>query len=827
MLVHHLLAFYRSTTRHRLYAALSVLTLALGMSVVVVVGLLLRFETSFDRWVPNADAVFRLSVTYGGTHNSVLANRSFGVVPPPALAALEADSHAVVAGVQMMDVWEAVSSSRHHENQRVFYAGPNLFDVLALPLVAGDPHSALNRPDGVIIREDLARTYFGTTDVIGRELRIREDLGPVFYQMTYHISAVLKTPPPNSDLDLPIIAPLNAKQISAAPRGWGRVMFHTFLRFRTAADGWAAARALPETVRRHVYGSGSDLHGMTVRLALDPLPALHFADADRESTIAPGADGRIFYGLGAVALVALVIAVLNFINLTTARSAARTRETALRKVLGATSGALILQFLFESTGYAALAGLISLAMVELALPAIDAIGDWPLTLSYGGGDEVLACLAMLILLIGLAGGLYPALRHARLDPLAALASARHPGGGQAEARVRAFLIGVQFAIAVVSIICTFVIGAQAHFLRTDDRGFRRDGLLLMYEVNRPEANQRRVSILAAFRHTPGVVSVTTSMATPGLPPMLIAPFRRAGSPAPDLWMDVDVVGADYLKTYGARLLAGRMLDGVHPNDDLGNGHDLGDLNLVINERSARALGFASPQAAIGAHLSMTQPDPIRPSQSQYRPHQIVGVIQDMDLGSGRLATPPESYFYSSREQGAATIRYAGASEREISARLQSAWTRTAADMNFYDKPVETALSPFFKPEEQTAKLFAIGSGLAVTISVLGLFGLASFNIERRFKEMCLRKTLGASGADILRLLLLEMLWPVVIGALVAWPLAYFALHGWLAGFAQRISLSPAYFLAATGLCGLIAVLTVLAQSIRLSWSQPAEALRHE
>ncbi len=829
MLTHHLLAFYRSITRHRLYAALSVLTLALGMAVFIVLGLLLRFETSFDRWVPHADQVFRLSASYREPHDGAEGGKeSFATAPRPALAAVAADFPKVAAGADLIDDWEGVSSPIHNENQRVFYADANLFDVLALPLAAGDPRTALARPDDIVIREDLARAYFGAANPLGRELQVAEDYGPTsFRRLTYHVSAVLRTPPANSDLDIPIIVPFAARLAPQMPDLWSLTGFHTFLRLRSAVDGAALNRALPQIVARHAYGPGMPA-GMTVRLTADPLPALHFADAGRAEGIAPGADGRIFYSLGAVAVLALVIAVLNFVNLTTARSAARVREIALRKVLGATRGALMLQFLLESISYAAVAALISLAMVELALPEIDRTGGYPLRLDYWGVDGVAPWLAGLALLIGLAGGLYPALRRSRLEPAAVLAAARHPGGGRPEARVRAVLIAIQFAAAVVSIICTLVISAQASFLHADDRGFRRGDLLLMYEVNRSEAAQRRPAILAAFRHTPGVISVTTSGATPGLPAGRMAAFQRPGSPGSDFWFAIDRVGDDYLQTYGARLLAGRMLDRADPNDDLAADQlDRDGLNVVINARAAHALGFATPQAAIGARLIRTSYDPRHPSTALSLSDPIVGVIQDIDFGSPRQAAEPEVYFYSSQELGSATIRYAGVGEAEMTARLKAAWDRTAPGLYFFDKSVEAALSPYFQPEAQTARLFALGSGLAVLISVLGLYGLASFNIERRFKEMCLRKTLGASSVDVLRLLLRDMLWPVIIAGFVAWPLAYLAMHGWLASFSQRIPLSPLYFLAATGLCCLIAALTVLAQSIRLSWSQPAEALRHE
>ena len=297
-------------------------------------------------------------------------------------------------------------------------------------------------------------------------------------------------------------------------------------------------------------------------------------------------------------------------------------------------------------------------------------------------------------------------------------------------------------------------------------------------------------------------------------------------------MAQDVVSDDYLKTYGARLAAGRMFDRAHGADDIAGPFSGADnassrgVDVMLNESAARVLGFADPARAVGQRL-VTSDDCGRPNGVAV---PVIGVLRDVHFSSPQRPVAPVVYRYDSQPfMGGAVgaVRFAGVSDATMMARLQAVWARDAPMVPFLGKTAEESLSDFYVPDEQRARLFTIGSLLAVGIGCVGLYGLAAFSTARRFREIGIRKTLGASTSDVLKLVLVQILRPVLIANLVAWPVAWFAMRGWLSGFDQRIALSPLFFLAASLLALAVASLTVVAQSLRLARAEPARALRHE
>jgi putative ABC transport system permease protein len=803
-----------------------VLGLAVGIAVFLVLMLDVRFETSFDRWIPDAADIYRIDFTY-----------TFPGRPPDYLAGssgaigrfFPTDYPRAGSITRLLDFEGAIANGPLLGTEHKDYVDTNFFDVLDLPLVAGDRRTALAEPDDVVITETIARKYFGTTAVLGRPLTI-------FYQgkpRLHRVTGVLKDIPANSHLKLAIVAPLTPAVENDPHVGmdrWGVPICFTYVRFAGPAEARAVAADLPRFVLRRA-DPGSTYHlERIVHLSLVPLLDLHFADARLHGPMKAGADIRLVWALGLVGALTLAIAILNHVNLATARSALRAKEIALRKVMGATRAALMVQLLAEALAYALMAVLIGLALAELSLPLVNALGGASLALTYWGADGVLPWVLALGLAIGLGAGVYPALLLSRFEPAPVLAAARNPGGGRGEARVRGVLIGAQFVVAIACTICTLVIGAQARFIRDADRGFQRDGLILLKNLGAALEGSRQNQLLDALRVIPGVVSATASLREPGPPYDWAVCVQKPG--APGTHMAADVISDDYLQTYGARLAAGRMFDRAHGADDVA-GPFKGDdaalsrgADVMLNQSAARALGFADPARAVGRRLIMT--DDVCPAKGEAVP--VIGVLRDVQFGSPQQPVAPVVYHYDSRPFGGGAvgaIRFAGVSDAVMMARLRDVWRRQAPMVPFLGKTAEDSLSDFYVPDEQRARLFGVGSLLAVGIGCVGLYGLAAFSTARRFKEIGIRKTLGASTADVLRLLLAQILRPVLIANLVAWPLAWIAMRNWLGGFDQRIALSPLYFLAASLLALAVASVTVVAQSLRLARAEPARALRHE
>ena len=821
MLGHYLVTLYRSLIRHRLYAALNVLGLAVGIAVFLVLTLFVRFQTSFDSFIPHARDIYvvRQSWTLPGLPPQA-ANITMGGL----IEELQTD-FPQLQGVRLNRDGVIVRQGGVSAADHATFVDPTFFQVFDLPLVAGSGAGTLNDPTSLIVTQTSARKYFGSASPLGRSLTLSVE----GVTHAYHIVGVLKDLPANTDLKIEMLARLVPAWFNTPDQPyfyhWGSSLLETYLKIADPAQ----ARALDADFDAFVDRYGAKDMGRSppphtqIHLRLAPLKSLHLIEP---------ADATTVVTLGIVGLLTLLIAALNYVNLATARAGLRAREVALRKVMGATRRALVLQFLAEAVAAAALAGLIGLALTELALPLVNAAGGTNLALHYLGADSVLIPLVGVVLVVGFGAGIYPALILSQFRPAAVLASARTPGGGRMGARVREGLVAAQFAIAIGFTVCTAVLLSQTRYIRTASLGFRRDGLILVKSFSYNElSTSQRAALMDAFHGLPGVVSATESDTAPGEDNNANADtMTRPGLIGREPSITYTHTGPNYFTTYGAKLLAGRWMDRAHGMDDTSAlgltlaQRDAQGGSVIINDQAVKSFQFAGPSAALGQHV---QEDTQRNTKRNYT---IVGVVQDIRFHSPREQVRPTLYYFNSGaigNQPIAAVRFSDSDPRLVMNRLQAAWRQIAPAVPFEAKTVEANLSDYYRPDQQRSRLFTIGAVLAVLIGCVGLYGLASFNTARRVREIGIRKTLGASTADILRLLVGQFLRPVALANLVAWPLAWLAMRSWLGGFDQRISLSPLYFVAATLLTLLVAMATIIGQALLVARAEPAKALRHE
>jgi putative ABC transport system permease protein len=690
-------------------------------------------------------------------------------------------------------------------------------------MIAGS--RSLADPSNLILTQTTARKYFGDGPALGRTVVIHV-LGA---DRTYRVSGILKDLPPNTDLQISMLAKLVPAWIDATYHTfseWGFGSVWTYLKLPDAARARALGADLDPFIDRH----GADqLQAPPLKphqiyhLSLAPLVGLHLIEPAVAAVVA---------AMAVVGGLTLLIAALNYVNLASARAASRAREVALRKVMGATRNQLLGQFLGESVATAILAGLIGLALAELLLPLVDSMTGLSLKLSYLGADSVIAVVAAVCVAVGLGAGLYPAVLLAAFPPAAVLASARMPGGGRRGARLRQGLVGLQFAVAIFFTAATAILFAQARYIQRADLGFQRDGLIMTpsFAVSRMTDAQRQ-AVLDGFRALPDVIDASEADTAPaGGNYSSVIGLKRPGQMVTGLPPAVRIIttGPDFLRTYGARLLAGRWLDPAHGLDD-GAGRSLDDVkargrSVVLDVEAVRTLGFSSPRAAVGQLVL----DDLGPGQGVI-PLPVVGVIGDMRFDSPRHKPGPTAYALSSRDLilPVAVVRYRGDDPRPVEQAMRRVWSAAAPGVPFAATTVQQNLSVFYRPEQQRTWMLAMGAVAAVLIGCVGLYGLASFSITSRTREVGIRKTLGAASADILRLMARQFLGPVAIASLFACPLAWWAMRSWLQGFDQRIALSPLYFLAATGLVLLIAAMTVSGHALRIARTSPGSALRYE
>ena len=794
-----LLTLYHSLTRHRLYAILNIGGLALGIAVFLILMLFVRFETNYDRVLPGWDRVWMIERTIQFSGNPEVQIPSSPTLSGQLTAAFP---DLVAARMTPYDT-ATVLTGNTSTTRKLALVDRDYFRIFPFPVVEGDTGSTIARPDGIVVTQSVAEAYFGRTSALGRTLTVALD-GKT---RNYRVGAVITDLPRNQTYASVLFAAIPTELADDSRSTSNGVV--TFLALPNAA----MADRVGDFMRRHPDPAFNPDARQFLKEGIVPLAGRHLAG---------DGVGTVVAVQGSVGIVALLLAVANYVNLATARAGLRAREIAMRKVVGATRRMLIGQLIGEALAAVTLAALIGLALAEIALPFVNAIGGTDLSIVYWGAGSILPALVAMTALMTLHAGFYPAFVISRFLPASVLAAARTPGGDRAGARLRKALVVTQFGIAVALMIATAVMFAQTRHVQQADIGFGRDGLIVLSGYGDPALDPgQRARLVDAMRKMRGVEGITTSGVVPGGGTFSIAKMKRSGAIGEPPMIVQATVGEHFFDTYRARLLAGRIFAPDRFALDIGNGGTgskalAGRMaNIMLNHTAAQRLGFDRADAAIGQLVSLDGATV-----------RIVGVIADMRFGTPR--EPVEAFAYSYKPGGgyrAILVIRTLADPAIVLERLETAWHRiapavppaaTTVDQKLYDS--------FYRQDVQRSRLFTTGAVLAVAIGCLGLYGLAAFDTMRRVKEIGIRKVLGASTSDVMRLLLIQFLQPVLLANVIAWPIAWFAMSHWLGGFDDRITLSPAYFVAASALALAIAAATVASQAWRVARAEPARAL---
>ncbi len=794
------LTLYRSLTRHRLYAILNIGGLALGIGVFVVLMLFVRFETNYDRVLPGWERVWTIerSIQFPG-------NPEVRIPSSRTLAGQLATAfpNLVAARMTLYDTATVLVGSTS-TTRKLALVDRDFFRIFPFPVVEGDTASTLARPDGIVVAQSVAATYFGKASALGRTLTVAID-GKA---RTYRVGAVIADLPKNQTYASVLFA-----AIPAEPADDARSTSYGVVTFLALPDP-ATADRVRTFMRRHPDPDFNVDARQFLKESIVPLAGLHLSG---------NGVGTVVAVLGGVGIVALLLAVVNYVNLATARAGLRAREIAMRKVVGATRRMLIGQLLVEALSAVTLAAVIGLALAEIALPFVNAVGGTDLSIVYWGAGSILPPLVAMIFLVTLLAGFYPAFVISRFLPAGVLAAARTPGGDRAGARLRKALVLTQFGIAVALMIGTVVLFAQTRHVQQADIGFARDGLIMMSGFSDPALDPgQRARLIDAVRKTRGVAAITTSGVAPGGGTFAIAKMKRAGAKGEPPMIVQATVGEHFFETYRARLLTGRVFDPDRFALDIGHA-DTGTkasagrvANIMLNRTAARRLGFDRADEAIGQIVSLED-----------AAVRIVGVVADMRFGTPR--EPVEAFAYGYQPGGGSSailVIRTSADPATVLQQLEIAWHRIAPAVPPAATTVDQKLyESYYRQDVQRSRLFTAGAVLAVAIGCLGLYGLAAFDVMRRVKEIGIRKVLGASTGDVMRLLLVQFLKPVLLANAIAWPIAWVAMSRWLSGFDDRIGLSLVYFVAASALALVIAAATVSSQVWRVARAEPARALR--
>ncbi|MEA3060552.1 MAG: putative transport system permease protein [Sphingomonadales bacterium] len=822
----------RALGKNRTYAFINILGLAIGMAACLMILLFVRYEMSYDSWIPHADDTYQFQSWY---HDHVTGEEAqLQMTPFVAGEALKKDFPQVEQAVY---AWNNnpvfFANGQATTTKDYLYTAGNLLDVIELPLAAGN-RTDLDKVGNAAISQAEAIRRFGTTQVLGRTLTLISK----GQKWDFKIAAVIKDLPKNSHLRINALVNLDIHSFMAkepqALTCWGCQNGWVYARLRPGADAKAIDAQLPAWEKRNIpdensgeahFNAGDDQDWHLVRLR-----DIHLGKA-QGGAMSPGNDRTTIVTFAVIALLILGMAVVNFTNLATARASQRAREVALRKVLGATRKQLIAQFVGESIIVAVVAMVIALALVELLIRPFAAFLDADLRLTYFGSGGIALPVLLLVLVVGVLGGLYPAFFLSRFQPAQVLkankSSAETPGSG----RLRSVLVVGQFAVSIGLIICTAVIYAQTVYARTVDPGYRRDHILQVEELSRYQLIDKGEAIADQVRRIPGVDAV-------GLTTIGVATDNQnntgvmvPGGSEP-LTIGNYTVDEGFKDAMGLTLVAGRWFDPNRPLDDMTipfppdpdsqKALAARGANIVINEFAARRMGFRNSADAVGKTVRSAL------VQNEYGlvPTTIVGVVRDSRFRSVKLPLDPILFQNANSGQSHMIIRFHG-DPAAVRAAVERVWKGFTNEVPFTAKFSEDIVQELYKAEDARAKTFAAFAILSVIVGCLGLFGLAAFTAERRTKEIGIRKVLGARVRDIVRLLVWQFSKPVIVANLIAWPIAWWVMRGWLNGFDTRITLGPTPFLLAGGLALAIAVATVAGHAIRVARSNPIHALRYE
>jgi putative ABC transport system permease protein len=797
MFLNYLKMSYRNIVKHKGFSFITVFGLAAGLAAFILIALYVQFELSFDRYHENADRIYRM-VREKPTSESTVFTKT-AVTPAPLGPALKEEFPEVVAYARLFKSQNVLITcgNEHFLERRFYWADPGIFDIFSLPMIKGNPKTALDDPFAILMSERTARKYFGDDDPLGKVVN-------AFGGNDFKVAGVFSNMPANSHFIMDVIVPYQTffKITENDITRWGSNFTYTYFMLREGGNPKALENKCPAFLDKYVYQYYDIPDNQKNTVSIQPLTSIHLY-SHRNEEIEPNNDITNIILFSSLAVLFLLIACINYMNLVTARSVKRSREVGIRKVIGAQRRQLIKQFLGESVAMTVLAMIFSIILVQLALPAFNRLVERDLSFNPVTSPQLFFSLVVIILVVGLLSGSYPALLISSFKPASVLGGTAL--GSSKGSPFRNVLVLIQFSITIIFLIFTFIVKAQLHFVKNRDMGYGRDQILTM-EVRDMDIGGNIEAIKSELKKHTDILAVSTSYRLPNN----IDEHNNAEWPGrpPDKVFHIYYNMADYefVDLFDIQIVEGRNFSKEFPSDANGA--------FLVNEAAVKAAEWKSP---IG--------------QEFYRygdkVGKIVGVMKDFHLHSlHRPIDPlyiyldPGHFSYISIKMKStdipATIDYVKGVMKKIVPNCPFEYT-------FFDE----VFARDYHTEQRMSTIFGSFAILAIIVACLGLLGLASYTTEQRTKEIGIRKVLGASEPKIFLLLSKEFLKWVVLSNIIAWPIAYIIIRQWLQGFAYRVNIGITIFAFAAVLALGIAILTVSYQTIKAARANPVNALKYE
>jgi putative ABC transport system permease protein len=812
MFANVLAAALRNLARNRLYAAISIGGLAIGMAAALLTALFVRDELTFDRFIPGHERIF---VLFTHIHIPGRALEDFDGSNWTIAAWLKQDFPQVVRVARYAADNPGVRHGQVEVNDAVAWVDPDFFSIIRLPVLAGDPEAAVQRPDSVVITRAMARKYFGKDAPLGDTLEFAR-------KTPMRVAAVIADQPDNANIQSGIFAsalaptsPMTIQGRQPYHQGNYSGNFRTYVQVRNARDGAVIDAAMPAFIARHmappaIMADSPMFQHLTLNMT--PLTRMHMTP-DVVAEIHTGSM-TVVYALVFIAGLILLVAAINFVNLQTALGARRSVEVGVRKAAGAARRHLVAQFLSEAVIYAVMAMVFALALAELTLPGLDVLVRRTIPFEYWRDPRLIGLALGLALMTGSAAGVYPALVLSAFRPAVALKDALFHAPGSAA--IRRGLVIVQFAVLIALLLSVMAIYAQTRFALNQAIGLDKEQMLRIQVPGCRGAFVDRVRLL------PGIAK---SACSSGL--AVGVGDSNTSARLPDgrvLFLGTAPVGFDFFEAYNVTPLAGRLPSRAHGGDEIA--YDApkdacGPRSAVVNLATVRAFGLRRPEQMVGISI------PVICADNSYQPVLVVGVVPDIAYNLTTGAVKPILYQVDQRYMAVLNVKIRPGQVAATLAAVDQTWKQLGPPFPPRRRFVDQYLNIVYADLISQGWLLSALAGIAAFIAGLGLFGLAAFTTEQRTKEIGVRKTMGASTPDLLRLLLWSFVQPVLWANLLAWPLGWWAMDQWLHGFSARIALSPWFFVASGGAALTIAAATVSAHALRVARAKPVGALRYE
>jgi len=788
---------FRNLRRNNLYALSNLFGLTIGLAACLLIGIYLGEELSYDRFNVHADRIVRATMEYrqaGTVNRTATTGTKVGpqfrrLFPQVVSFARTFISHNVIR-----------SGDKIFDEQRILYADTPFFSIFTFPFLQGDPGTALDAPDKIVLTQSMAQKYFGDQQALNKVLLVGGK--------NYRVSGVCGDVPENSQIKFDFVTQFLNLGNGVDVEQWWTANWITYFLLDRKEDIGRLQREIvaymnTPDVRREAGLQGSDY----LTYHLEPLKRVHLYSP--LSGFEPNSSITYIYMFAVIAVLILVIACANYTNLATAQSARRMSEIGIRKVMGASGRQLFLQFIGESTVISVIAALFAFLLSWALLPYFSELTGKQFTAASLWQPAALLLLAGFTVTVSFFSGLYPAMVLSSMRIMNVLKKGfSFTGGSQL---LRKTLIVAQFGISVFLIVYTVIMLQQMHYMQTKDLGYDQDRVLVL-PIGGSMYNNLS-SLKDAFTHVPGVESVTASYETPEHVQWGDGITATDDKGRHDISLNAMPVDLDFIKTMKMKLIAGRDFEpsdfGLMDTTDQGAHYHV---PYIINETLARKIGW-TPEQAIGKTIQKSVSGP------------VVGVVRDFNFNSLHDPIGPLLIFLGRDYSRVFMIRLDSRDVQGTLGRIGAVWKDRITDWPFTYHFLEDSYHKLYEAEQRTSLLFGVAAGLAILLACLGLFGLAAYTTVRRTKEIGIRRVLGANAASITFLIARSFLELVGIAVLIALPVAWWAGHRWLQDFAFRVNLHYPVFLATAVITGAISLGTVGYHSLRAAWANPVKSLR--